>query len=797
MKKTADKKIQKTKETPKIINSFVLIVYSFVTVFTPNMRTFDSNGPKFLTFGILNLLVFVGLYFGSKIYRKQFFGFFSNKIGIAITVLLFFTLVSFSKSININESILHFTKLLTAFVAIWLISILVKNDKRSVLPLAVVMSVLLILDSVDIYKGIADYISGKIASVRVIKSSYSNANILASAVFMKLPFAFWLSFFAKKWVKYIGTLALTFGILAIFFISSRAFYVGLFFISLLLFVYTMIHYKQNKKKGIIQKFVYYFISVLFSFGIFTMVEKTMYPKKGKKSFNIGNRLSSIVAADNKSNNLRLTAWGQSLKMIKKDPLLGVGVGNWKLRVLEYENQYSPSYTYMYKNHNDFLEITVESGIFAGIAFISIFALILWYFARVLLKKSDDEWQQFFFLPAFGIVAYAFDAFFNFPQDRPEIQSLFSLYVGVAVGGALLRFKSNDFLERAFKVGILKNIIAFTTTLLLIGSVYILYLNVQSLKLQRIIKEEINSKKLKSSSTMFLNEFPSIPDITILAEPIAVQKARYLINEKKYVQARKIMLQDNSNPLDGRKEFFIAKTFYDQKKYDSAIYYGKLALNVKPYFYSSNAIVASSYEKQRKKEKSLNLWLNYLKGYKKNSTAWLNVTNLYRAQGQIEKAVILLDSARKYLPNDKKLKVRYIALKQKMKEKEYASLYNKALNTYRKQNYKEAIPLLSAFLKKAPNHTSALEYRATCYFKTAKYNESLQDLLQVEKIGIKLQHGSVNIKGAAYFMLGDKVKAKKYFKRAMDMGNKSAADNYKKLFPKKKNKENTKKSILFK
>ena len=72
--------------------------------------------------------------------------------------------------------------------------------------------------------------------------------------------------------------------------------------------------------------------------------------------------------ENQSNNLRKTAWViTATDMIPNDPLLGVGIGNWKVRFLQYENSYSPHYIYMYKNHNDFLELTAEVGILGGLS----------------------------------------------------------------------------------------------------------------------------------------------------------------------------------------------------------------------------------------------------------------------------------------------------------------------------------------------------------------------------------------------------------------------------------------------
>ena len=129
--------------------------------------------------------------------------------------------------------------------------------------------------------------------------------------------------------------------------------------------------------------------------------------------------------------------------------MGVGTGNWKVVVLKYENLDLKDFTYMYKSHNDFLEITAENGLPGGLAYTAIIGLILFCFFKTSLKSiKDDSRLKFLFLPAFGILAYSVDAFFNFPADRPEIQSLFAMYVagGIAFSGPGFTFNNQSFIK---------------------------------------------------------------------------------------------------------------------------------------------------------------------------------------------------------------------------------------------------------------------------------------------------------------------------------------------------------------
>ncbi len=799
MKKNKVKQTDKS-NNPKFITSLLLIAYGFVTVLTPNFRTLDSNGPKFLSFAILNIVTFFILFSIKDIRnnKKLIFGFFDNKIGFVYTLLMVLSLLSFTKAINVSESILHFAKIFTPFAAAWMISIIVRYDRYSIRPLAISMSILLFIDSYQTFEGVSSYIKGKISNIALIKASYSNKNILTSAIFIKTPFALWLFLFSKKWTKYLGTLALFTSFLAIFFLSARAFYLATIIIFILLTVYLILKYKSSKDKKHLYTIGSYFLILVLSFGIFSFVESNIYPKSKVDSRSFTARMKSITDSKNNSNSLRLRSWKYSLKLIKKDPILGVGLGNWKIRVLEYENQDSDSYTYMYKNHNDFIEITAEVGVIAGILFISIFLFILWYFAISFYKKSDEEAERLLFLPALGIIAYSFDAFFNFPQDRPEIQSLFAVYIGISIGLALFFFKEDNpirkFVQKVNKKP-LQIIATAIITVLLSGSIYILYKNVQSLKLQRFIKEELNSGKLKSSSKRFLNAFPIIPNITILAEPIAVQKARYLINEKQHKKAIKLLKSDNSNPFDARKEYFMAQSFYRQKKYDSAVYYAEIGHKIKPLFYGNNTILASSYEKLGKFDKSIKIWEDYLKRVKNKPKPWVFLASILKGQKKIDKAKKVIDSAYKYHPNNKQIKnlknVLYLSTEINKEDLEY---YNKAISFYKKRDYKKAIELFTIFIEKVPKYIKSYELRASSYFLAKEYQKALNDILTIEKLGGTLEPNIINIKGSCYLMLNDRKKAEQYFIKAMKLGNKDAKTNYNKFF-KKKNNSTTNKSKL--
>lgn len=789
-----DFKVQK--DAPlNLVYSLILIAYGYVTVLTPNMMAFDSNGPKFMTLAFLNLVVFGYLFTRKEVKQNSDFslGFFKSWTGIFYTGLMIVSVLSFFKAINVLESILHFCKIFTVFSAAYLVSVIVRIDRRHLLNLAVAMTALLVFDAFSVFYNIHKYIKGELSDIGLIKTVYSNKNILAASIFVKLPYALWLLTFEKGWKRSFGIFSGSVGLLATLFMSSRAFYIGLFVLTLAYIAYLLINYFREKQKGYVRNIAWYGSGLVAAIVIFALTQQLLYPKNGGGIYNVGiaQRLATISTKE-ESSGKRLSAWTRSLHVIEKEPLLGCGLGNWKVVTLQEENQTNPNYIYQYKAHNDFIETTTETGIFGGLFFAGIFVVVLLRFFRSIKQQEDTEYLKYIFLPAFGLLAYFFDAFFNFPQDRPEIQALFALFAGAGV--ALTQFKSNKaeseesgnavvrFQDKLANVidekgSMLSKIWSLKLAILLVFGAYILVLNYQSLKLQRIIKDEMNTGTLKQSSDMFVNGFPWIPDINVVGEPISAQKARYLINEKKYDKAIAILKKDKASPYDTRPEYFIAMAYFNQGKYDSAMIYNQKVMEYKPYMFENISMMCAILERTGKAKEAVQLLDNFLAKNKDNSKAWVMNTQFLNNLGEFKRAYSCIDSAYKYLPSDTTIVRRREFQRSRALIQPYADLYNRALASYTAQKYDEAAQLLTEFINKEPNLPEVYEYRAFSYYFTRRFQESIKDIDKMFSFGIK-RGNLLNLRGVNLQSLGKGEEACTYYKAAMQAGNKDGATNYK-------------------
>ena len=231
-KKLKNKVQQKSQRPRSLIDIIILFAYVYIVVIVPNLKAYDANGPKFLALSVLNFLVWVYLIYKRNNYFSEypFLQFFKTKIGLAYTLLLAVSLLSFVKAINVAESIVPFCKMITTFTAAWIISIILLRDINYLKYLVIGIVTLLVFDSLRVFHETRQYINGEISNINLIKAGYSNKNILASALFIKLVFGLWLFTFYKKWLKWFGLFAVFTGVIAVLFMSARSFYLGLIFL---------------------------------------------------------------------------------------------------------------------------------------------------------------------------------------------------------------------------------------------------------------------------------------------------------------------------------------------------------------------------------------------------------------------------------------------------------------------------------------------------------------------------------------------------------------------------------------
>jgi putative inorganic carbon (hco3(-)) transporter len=826
-----DKRNRRDKKPPRkplfqvsqIPPAIIILAYIFIVTFTPNWMALDTNATKFMTLSMLNLVAFVYLITDREIHREpgMLLKFFTTNVGIVYTGLLVMNLLSFIPAINILESVLHFSKVFSVFTAAFILSVLLMRDLRYVKMILFVMTLLLIFDSISVFYNIGKFIQGEVGSISDIKTIYSNKNILASSIYVKIPFALSMLMFDRGWQKRLGWVALFSGMLATFFMATRTFYLGLILLSVVFFAYTVIHFFRKKDYHYLKLAGAYAAALVLALFIFSYIQQYHYPgmreariaerraariettegeesvsrpraRGGRHTQPITDQLATISWESGSRN--RTNAWIWSVEIIKQNPLLGVGTGNWKVNILEYENQQNTGFIYLYKAHNDFLENMAETGVIGGLLFISIFVLMAWNFIRQYRKRADDPGVLYraLFLAASGLAFYSVDAFFNFPADRPEILLLWALYIAMGIAATIIQKEeaAADNVNAAagderiaahatapsFGHPLLPKAAALLTMALIGVVIWVLTINFQSSKLQRVVYQDIMAGELRHESNMFVGQFPVIPNLSIWGESITALQARYLLDEEKHRETIDVLIDDHSNPWDARREFFLAMSYNNLGQTDSAMYYSEIAHELKPYYFRNLHLLLTLKERNDLEEEIPALIDHYLDSQKRTQQAWLFATGFFNRKGDIDRAWELIEEAKRYFPRDSQIEQQYNFLYHHKFIVPNRPLFNEAMEVYNQNNFSDAIEKFNEYIDIVDRDPNAYRMLAFSYYRTEQYEESIEAIGRFNEL--QEDDGSlINLRGVCLRELGDMEAACRDFEASMRMGNSSGETNY--------------------
>jgi O-antigen ligase len=228
--------------------------------------------------------------------------------------------------------------------------------------------------------------------VYFIRFFAGNKNILAASIAVKIPVAFYFlhqSNSKKEIASYTSILFL--GVSAIIILNARATYVSVFLQSVLFVGYEILCWiKSGKVKTYLHKAITYFavfsIAIVLWQVVFSQIEKS---KKTVSYGDINKRIASIEFTQSGSSS-RFVYWNEAFDFIKKNPLIGGGVGNWKIHAINYEQNYRTSFVCSKHVHNDFLEVAADSGILSALLFTLFFAYII--DSKILLLTFRKTWN---------------------------------------------------------------------------------------------------------------------------------------------------------------------------------------------------------------------------------------------------------------------------------------------------------------------------------------------------------------------------------------------------------------------
>lgn len=757
------------KQTPNF-DSFqffspLLIILYLCLGFIPNLQAVDKIAPQWVGMTLLNL-VSITIFF---VYRNTQSKSISTTLvsGMSLTYIGFivWAALSYFYAINPTEVIVNITRQANVLLMFLSMGILLYSMKRKRAFVSWAIALILGIEIYAVLNEAIDMVNATgIINSGELKGVTANRNITAFSLAIKLPFILFLIQVLKNIrVKFILSILILLGLICLSIIQSRASLLATGFMTLMYIGLNVFLYFKSKELKHIYQLGYIILPLLGAI----IINQTYLTNKGA---DVIARASTIsISTTDGSISQRLRYYEDVLTHLKLNPFLGTGLGNWKLKSIDYDSKDIVGYVVPYHAHSDFIQLGAELGIVGFLLYLSIFLFAV-YYVYVVIRFSTIALEEkvFLFLLLTALGVYSVDANLNFPIARPQV-----LVVWATVMALIMIYYQKYKLQEAKPKENKKLNLAFLSMALLVvvPSLYVTNTVYKSLKGQMFLLQDFNTNKYTVPINQVETFVPNIPNITVTTIPINSVKARYFFNVKKYDKALALLDEGtDANPYLFYSEVLKSQIYLAQQKLDSALFYGKKAFFGLP----NNALHSShylnvigqkrdvtaleeSFESLVAKD-DINNWRNYL----------IIANQLYP-----EKSEQLKQRAKKaadLFPQDSNIQQLYrtIVVGQQAIN-EGASFSNLALTQFNQEDYVNAALNFELAIAKNPLEYSYYENAATANYLAGNLDKAIAQIDKVINEMNPLNGKCEYIKALIYIRMGDPIGACPLLKTAVDSG----------------------------
>ena len=672
----------------EIITLFFISCF-LVIDFLPLFKSVEIIGPQFLYLSLLNIIIGLFIYKNPSLISEKLILIYKNNF-VLKAYLIFIALcgVSILKARNASLSIVDFSRLIIVLFTLLNLTVLLYNRLHLIYKIAFIISISVFIQS---FREIYDFVQTSkadsiISALRNLKGNTGNINILASSLSIKIPFLLIGVVHFKKWKKWFLIIALLIAVTLIFLSGSRATYLSLF-LETIIFTFFYLKINQFEKTSLLH-ISYIIITIVLSFFISNQVFKT---GKGTGRYeSVTSRAKQATNIGSTSVNIRLLYWKNALKMIKDKPVMGIGLGNWKTESIPYEKTIANDRTISNNTHND----------------LSIFILLGFINLKRLFYSKKQELNIVALVSLLSLVSYVIDSSFNFPLYRPTMQlSLCFLFTLTLL---------NVPTEEESKTSYFSNKYAVIILLVSLFTAYFSFKTFKAYQLENSIRSNFITKNFSLKANEIVYNLPKYPNVFTSGEPFATYAGKYYIEEKNYELATKYLNIGNKiNPYLGRTEFYKSIIAKETGKKDSAYFYAKKALEIRPrvkdyYIQSINSAMVLN------DTTGMLLIHKMYTEYNNSPEIWINTSSaLNQSKYQNKKLIKFIDEGLKKFTENTLLLERKRLFENNSKLNKSVFYIRQANVFYKELKYEKALQSLRNALKEDPTNQTIIQNIKIC------------------------------------------------------------------------------------
>ena len=387
----------------------------------PNFRSLDRIGNQWLYMSLINLFSFIYIYI-------KYSGDFSFTLFKESSILKWYSLYIISSLVsilyaeNIPEAIITFNQMFNSFMGLYIVIYLLRTIEN---PKDFIFNILffaLLIELVFSFGPILNDLENGAFKFRSMTYSglSANINVTAFSLVFKLPILIYFIIEKDKILqRFLLSILLYILLTTIFVLGTRGAFIGIFS-GIIFFIFYILLNKKYFRKNILAY-------SLITFSIAIAIITNIISSNNNKTADVIKRASTISLSTNDGSvNQRLRYYKQGVEHFISNPIIGLGIGNWKLKSIEYDKNNIRGYVIPYHAHNDFIQIAAEQGIFGLISYLMVFISFIF----TIIKNKLFLKNSFYIFITACFAVFVIDSILNFPISRPINQVQFILILSL-------------------------------------------------------------------------------------------------------------------------------------------------------------------------------------------------------------------------------------------------------------------------------------------------------------------------------------------------------------------------------
>lgn len=413
--------------------------------------------PRFLFLSILALIALLGIVFlSSRSSTRLDFSFMRRGMVIAYAGYLLVATLSISQAPNFGEALFYWLKAGVAFLFFVFVTALLVTywESRLVITKAVITMGLCLATI-----GIMQHLSLGFLNIPGNITPYgtmANKNLLASAILLIMPFAlFGVISLKRLWAMGAGVLVVLNSYLVLA-CRTRSVWLALTVASIVALAVAVL--SACRRAPAIGSDRPPLRRILMIISVLTLVVVVVLTVAVTVDLSRGYKNSTLMNYfDDHNLRVRSDLWRKSIQMYMTDPVLGTGIGNWKIVIPRHgiaARAGAVENAFFQRPHNDFIWVLAETGPVGLLCYLAIFGLAVVYGFRLLVKREGENDRDLWLLMIFGLTGYLAVSSFSFPRERIAHTVLLMLMLAVILAGYHRAFPTGKLMTHKLHSGLI-------------------------------------------------------------------------------------------------------------------------------------------------------------------------------------------------------------------------------------------------------------------------------------------------------------------------------------------------------